>query len=225
MKKIYVNSETLNEAVSYLNDDITFFGFLSHAKSFLKNLLKSPSDANVDDYLKKNGLNRKDLINKMIERGIIEKETEINERENDDKFLISYKIPKKNFERKMKRLYSSLFDDTDNKINEDCASGGATGGGATGCCNALTGTGNVFNSENDADGTYDVKLGNVQRRKIHVTEAQYKMLKEMGTVDAGNYQYDVPLKFNNGNDPAYDHKNMMAKSFPNKKKGIRYKNK
>ena len=27
----------------------------------------------------------------------------------------------------------------------------------------------------------------------------------MGTSDVGNYQYDVPLNFNGGNDPTYNH--------------------
>lgn len=219
MRKIYVNSEILNEAVSYLNDDITFFGFISHIKSFLKDLLKSPSNANIDDYLKRHGLNRKDLINQMLERGIIEKETKITGDKND-KFSILYKIPKRNFERKIKRLYSSLFE-MDNSIidiKEDSASGG---GGATGCCGVF-GDGGINNNN---EGSYVPKLGNnVLRRKIHITKEQCEMLKEMGTFDAGNYQYDVPMKFNNGNNPTYNHKNMMEKSFP-KKKGVRYKNK
>ena len=58
MKRIYVNTDVLNEAVAYLNNEITFFGFLSHTKAFLKNLLLSPLTADVDDYLKDNGLHR-----------------------------------------------------------------------------------------------------------------------------------------------------------------------
>ena len=49
MKRIYVNKETLKEAVDYLNNEITFFGFLSHTKTFLKELLTNPINANTDD--------------------------------------------------------------------------------------------------------------------------------------------------------------------------------
>ena len=42
MKRIFVNKETLKEAVDYLNNEITFFGFLSHTKAFLKELLTNP---------------------------------------------------------------------------------------------------------------------------------------------------------------------------------------
>ena len=51
------------------------------------------------------------------------------------------------------------------------------------------------------------------------------MLKETTTTNVGDYQYDVPLNFNNGKDPAYNHKNMIAKGVPNKKIGVREKRK
>ena len=50
------------------------------------------------------------------------------------------------------------------------------------------------------------------------------MLKEINTMNAGNYQYDVPFGCDK-NDPAFDHKNIMSKSFQNKKKGVRLKQK
>ena len=117
----------------------------------------------------------------------------------------------------MRRLYTSLFEI--HKINEDIISEDgegvsmSSGNGASGCNNVLQGGGGQFES-----GEYVPKVGNVQRRKIYVTEEQAKILQEMGIGDAGDYQYDVPFKFNGGNDPAYDHTNMMAKSFPGKKK-------
>ena len=217
MKTIYVKEDTLNEAVAYLNNEITFYGFLSHTKKFLKELLVNPLNADVDEYLKDNGINRKTLILALIEKNIIEKETKIEDKNGSDKFTLSYKIPKRNFERKMRRLYTSLFEI--HKINEDIISEDgegvsmSNGNGASGCNNVLQGGGGQFES-----GEYVPKVGNVQRRKIYVTEEQAKILQEMGIGDAGDYQYDVPFKFNGGNDPAYDHTNMMAKSFPGKKK-------
>ena len=210
MKTIYVNESILNEAVAYLNDEMTFFGFLSHIKAFLKQLLTSPISADIDDYLKKHGLEKKELLKQLIERNIIIKDTKIENSNSKDNFMISYKVPKQNFERKMRRLFSFLFEKNEiqeSKIIKETDCGGAMQGGGT----------------NPDAGQYVKPFGKIQRRKIYVTEKQAEMLKEMGTTDAGNYQYDVPLNFNNGNDPAYDHKNMFAKGFPNKKRGVRKK--
>lgn len=210
MKRIYVNTDVLNEAVAYLNNEITFFGFLSHTKAFLKNLLLSPLTADVDDYLKDNGLNREAFINTLLAKNIIEKETKIEDNNGTDKFIVSFKIPKRNFERKMRRLYSTLFEQHEiqesKTINEtDCA--GAMQGGGT----------------NPDAGTFVTPLTKVQRRRIYITNEQLDILKETSTTDTGDYQYDVPLNFNGGNDPAYNHKNMIAKGVPNKKIGVRSK--
>ena len=202
-KKIYVKSDTLKEAVDYINDEITFFGFLSNVKGFLKELLINPTTADVNDYLKRHGVERKVLLDELLKRDIVNKETKIEEINGKDKFHISFKIPKHNFERKMKRLYSFLFEK--NEIAESVIF--EEGGGS-----------------NPDAGQFIQPIGKVQRRKIYVTNEQYKMLKEMGTVDAGNYQYDVPFG-SDKNDPAFDHKNMIEKGVPHKKKGVRLKNK
>lgn len=213
MKTIYVKKEVLKETVDYLNNEMTFFGFLSHVKNFLKQLLVNPIYADIDDYLKDNNLERKELLNLLISRNIIEKETKIDDKEGKDKFYVSYKIPKRNFERKMRRLYSSLYEK--NEINEnDLIS-------ETDCGGAMQGGG-----ENPDAGQFIQPLGKVQRRKIYLTKEQAEFLKEMTTHDAGNYQYDVPLNFNNGNDPAYNHTNIIEPNFSSynkKKKGVRKK--
>jgi hypothetical protein len=221
MKRIYVNKETLKEAVDYLNNEITFFGFLSHTKTFLKELLVNPINANIDDYLQNNGLDRKTLLDALMARNIVEKETKIEEKNGSDAFSISYKIPKRNFERKMRRLYSSLFEK--NEISESATIV------ETDCGGAMQGGG-----ENPSAGQYEVPLKNkngqfpIQRKQtkiVYLTNEQCQMLKEMGTSDAGNYQYDVPLNFNGGNDPTYNHENMIAKGVPGKKIGVRKKTK
>jgi hypothetical protein len=118
MKNIYVSEGALTEAVAYLNNEITFFGFLSHTKAFLKELLVNPLNADTDEYLKEHGMDRKTLIGVLLEKGIVEKETKIEDKNGSDKFLVSYKIPKRNFERKMRRLYATLFEK--NEIQESC---------------------------------------------------------------------------------------------------------
>lgn len=208
MKKIYVKKNILNEAVDYLNNEITFFGFLSHVKYYLKQLLVNPLYADIDEYLKQHGIERNVLLKQLIDRGIVIKETKIEDNNGKDKFSISYKIPKRNFERKIKRLYMTLFEQ-DDIINED---------GATSCGSAMQGGG-----LNPDAGQYTKPFGKVQRRKIYITNEQCDILKEIATHDVGNYQYDTPFKFNNGNDPTYNHENMIAKGIFTKKKGVRKK--
>jgi hypothetical protein len=208
MKKIYVNSETLNEAVSYLNDEITFFGFLSHTKDFLKQILTNPLNADVDEYLKKQGLDRKQLLNLLLDKNIVEKETKIDDKSGKDKFAVKYNIPKRNFERKMRRLYSSLFEK--NEIKESFI----TEDGEGGCCGVGGGA-----TSADASGQVIGKLPGekVQRRTIYVTNEQADLLKETDTQSAGDYEYDVAFNFNNGNDPTFNHQNMIAGGVPKKK--------
>jgi predicted transcriptional regulator len=217
MKTIYVNKELFKEAMDYLNRDITFYEFLSYTKAFLKQLLSNPTGADIEPYLKENGLTRESLLNSLMNKGIVERETKIDEVNGSDKFSISYRIPKKNFERKMRRLFSQLFEK--NEISESIITEDGEGG-ATSCGSAMQGGG----SNPDA-GQFLQPIGKVQRRKIYLTQEQADMLKETATQDAGNYQYDVPLNFNNGNDPTYNHKDIIASSIPKKKKVVRRKNK
>lgn len=216
MKRIYVNNEVLSEAVAYLNNEITFFGFLSHTKAFLKELLVSPLTADIDDYLKDNGLERETFISSLLSKNILEKETKIETQNDSDKFMISYKVPKRNFERKIRRLYATLFEQ--NEIQESCLS--EIDLNETDCAGAMQGGGT-----NPDAGQFTAPIGKVQRRRIYVTNEQLDIIKETATSDAGDYQYDVPLNFNNGKDPAYNHTNMIAKGIPNKKIGIRQKKK
>lgn len=212
MKTIYVNNKVLQEAVDYLNDEITFFGFISHVKHFLKQLLLSPSTADIDEYLKKHGLDRKELVNLFIEKGVVEKETKIENKGDKDKFILTYKIPKQNFERKLRRIYISLFEK--NEISESIALKETDCGGVM-----------QAGGSNPDSGQYTTPLGRVQRRKIYLTKEQSDFLKETATHDAGNYQYDVPLNLTDKNDPTLNHNNMIANGIPNKKKGIRKKTK
>ena len=217
MRTIYVNKELFEEAMDYLNRDITFYEFLSYTKAFLKQLLTNPMGADIDSYLKENGLTRDSLVNALMDRNIIERETKIEDINGKDNFSISYKIPKKNFDRKMRRLFSQLFEK--HEISESLISE-EDGGGATSCASTMQGGGS-----NPEAGQFLQPLGKVQRRKIYLTQEQADILKETATQDAGNYQYDVPLNFNNGNDPAFNHQNMISDGIPKKKKGVRRKNK
>lgn len=120
----------------------TFYEFMTKAKNFIDGLLKSPMGKDDDEFFKKLGYDRKKLIDKMGSDGIIVKKENITEKPNADGkkvafYQVSYSVPRKDFEKKVKAFYDKEMGKK-RKIEEcDCA--GCTGdagdflGGATNC--------------------------------------------------------------------------------------------
>ena len=204
MKTIIINERQafiLKEA----NKEMTYYAFLSHVKSYLKKLLTDPISAQPDDFLKNYGLDGKELNSKLTDNNIIIKNEKIDSSGDKDMFSITYKIPRQNFERKMKRLYSSLFEsnivDEEILVETDC--GGAMQGGG--------GNPNAGQFEQPIFGKP------LRRKTLYVTQEQYdklQSLKEEAVMNtpAGDFGYDAPAFAKKG-DPTLDHKNMMKKSF------------
>lgn len=165
--KIYINESCYNR-LSEAIEKPSFFTFFEEMKTFIYTLLTHPSEASLSFKMKANGLNKSGLIKMMIKRGIIEQDSTVGETENEigqTQAVIKtvYRVPKKNFVRKMKRLYAQLFDkdsylnDSDDIISEDEVGGDMGFGGAT-------------SSNVSSAAMYDVPLGKVQRRKIYNTK-------------------------------------------------------
>ena len=194
MKTIIIN-ERQTTLLKEANKEMTYYAFLSHVKSYLKKLLTDPISAQPDDFLKNYGLGGKELNSKLTDNNIIIKNEKIDSSGEKDMFKISYKIPRQNFERKMKRLYSSLFEsnivDEEILVETDCSSSGPV---------------------------EQPLFGKPLRRKtLYVTQEQYdklQSLKEEAVMNTpvGDFGYDAPAFAEKG-DPTLDHKNMMKKSF------------
>lgn len=208
MKTVIVNKKQFNvlkENYSEMNKEMTFFAFLSHVKSYLKQLLTNPINTTPDMFLISYGLDNPKLLTNLLDNNIIIKSEKIINDGDNDKFSISYKIPRENFERKMKRLYSNLFETNiieGTTLTED-GEGAAMGGTSAAACNDSAPITPLF--------------GKPIRRKIYVTKEQYDRLEKIkeSTVmntPIGDFGYDAP-PFADKNDPAYDHNNMMKKSF------------
>jgi 8-oxo-dGTP pyrophosphatase MutT (NUDIX family) len=117
-------------------DEVTFYEFFVKVKGFLKELLNNPIEAKPDVFFRKQGITKGMLMNKMMDRDIIHKDEDIKEITDDDGNLksyhhLQYKIPKKNFERKIRRLYMYFFENgkgkkiTESAVNQ-CYSSVAT---------------------------------------------------------------------------------------------------
>lgn len=105
-------------------EEVTFYKFFTEVKNFLKKLLDDPIGAKPSKFFKENDISKKKLLNKMLDRGIIKKKETIDEPNDADgnkksMHYLSYSIPKKDFERKIKRLYDYFFDNEGNKKKLD----------------------------------------------------------------------------------------------------------
>lgn len=169
-KKIIFNENTISLFES-LSEEVTYYNFLSHIKSFLKDLLVNPATAKPSAILLSKGLNRNRLIDVMLKRGIITRDESIND-DDEPTYTVKYNIPKKNFDKKIKRLYSKFFEvniPSSQKINED-------------------GEGGVTNAS--SSGQFSQPVFPIQRRKIYLPKS---MQEATATSSVGNYQYDVPF--------------------------------
>lgn len=145
-------------------EETTYYRFLSEVKGFLSRLLKNPINANVSEYLKERDFNKSKLIRVLLKRDVIERHENILTPEKSDKnvveYTVYYKVKRKDFERKIKKIYIQYFEKNVPKkedINEtSCGAcmGGATSTSSVGSDTTLGYTG------------YAAPFGDIQRRTI-----------------------------------------------------------
>lgn len=114
-------------------EEMTRYAFISHMEDFMKKLLTDPQKAEPDDFLKSFGLEGPVCLELLLKRNgendpesaIITRKERIVKGEPDeegnpgkDMFSIKYRIPRKDYTRKMRNAYISLFENytCDNKI-------------------------------------------------------------------------------------------------------------
>ena len=200
MKTIILNEKQME----ILKEGMDRHSFISHVKDYLKQLFKNPIYAKPDSFLIANGLDGETLKKHLEDKNIIVKHTSIKNDGGKDMFHVRYSLSTNDGDRPLRRLYAELFESNiieNTVLNE------------TDCCFAL-GDGGVDSN----NGTYETTLTKTpQRRKtIYITKEQYDMLREEAVMDTaiGDFGYDAP-PFKKKKDPAYNHKNMMKKSFNN----------
>lgn len=188
MKKVIYISESKLPILKESENEVTFYSFFTNIKDFIQELLVDPINAKPNDFLKSHGFNKSGLIKKLMDRDIINRKENIKEVPNgmvedgkqESMYSVQYKVPKKNFERKIHRLYSRLFEanvfnnqesmiedilnmDNDNaykdrggldKVVTEDGEGSMAFGGAT-------------NANISAAAMYDVPMGGVQRKKFY----------------------------------------------------------
>jgi hypothetical protein len=117
--KIYLKEDKLI-LIKESEEKVTFYKFFTEVKNFIKDLLEDPIGAKPSEFFKNHGISRSILLNKMMDRDIISKKENIDEPNDADGKMksmhyLQYRVPKKNFEQKIKRLYSYFFENEKRK--------------------------------------------------------------------------------------------------------------
>ena len=111
MKTIKLNESQLNE----LSDatKLTEYKFYNNVQRFLSDLLRDPVGAKVPFLLQANNIGRNQLLYHLKSNGIINRHQKISDRDSQGnpktaKMIIKYSVPKKDFAKKMKKLFIAL---------------------------------------------------------------------------------------------------------------------
>ena len=112
-RKVYINESQLHVIEE---SRMTFFRFFYSVKEFIKNLLQDPVGARPSELLTSNGFGNESLRQALIDDGIIVRKETIDEPNGEDwkphsMYHISYKVPKTDFKKKIRKLYKDNFKD------------------------------------------------------------------------------------------------------------------
>jgi hypothetical protein len=114
------------------HDEMTRYAFISHMEDYMKKLLTNPLKADIDEFLKSHGIDGPRAMEILTKRtdpndensSIVIKKTAIKDNGTDengkrlkDTFSVKYRIPRKDYTKKMRNLYISLFE---SNIVEGC---------------------------------------------------------------------------------------------------------
>lgn len=123
--KVYINEDKLILIKEDNEEEVTFYKFFTEVKNFIKKLLDDPIDAKPSKFFSEHDISKKTLLNKLMDKDIIAKKENIDEPNDADgnkksMHYIQYRVPRKNFENKIKKLYKYFFEDgKKKKIDED----------------------------------------------------------------------------------------------------------
>jgi hypothetical protein len=150
---------------------VTFYRFLSEVRAFLSRLVSDPVNAMPSKFLKDNGFSKKKLVNELIKRGVLTRNEKIltpdKTGEEQVKYSVQYKVKRKDFETKIKRIYIKFFEkNVPEKSHIDECEGAGDGGAVAGDGGASIGGTSSFSVGADTtrgDVGHDVVFGMINR--------------------------------------------------------------
>lgn len=112
--------------------EMTRYAFISHMKDYMKELLKNPLKADTDEFLHGFGIDGPSALKMLVKKtdpnddysAVVIRTERIKDngydedgKRNKDAFEVKYKIPRKDFKKKLRNLYINLFEQN---IVENC---------------------------------------------------------------------------------------------------------
>ena len=190
-KRIIILNETDVQRLRKISEDynremeMTEQKFYSNICNFISQLLQDPVNAQPSILLKTNGLSRSLLLKYLLGSGTLIRDERISDKNENGEpktatMMVKFRCPKKNFDRKIQKLYMRFFEKNlpqrqihlrGGEINEE-GEGGAMGGATSA----------------SSSGQFIQPFGCVQKRKMP-TEIE----ETTTTMNTGNYQYTVPF--------------------------------
>jgi hypothetical protein len=119
MKTIYINENSIPGVKSLLaesEEKMSFLFFYEQVRDFIKDLLTDPMGAVPSKPLRIRGLHNGKLRKMLRDAGIIQMKENIDEPHSEEtgeiesRYYLSYKVPKKDFKKKIRRLYQKIFE-------------------------------------------------------------------------------------------------------------------
>ena len=152
MRKIIIKEEQLDfikKNQAYVNNNSLQI-FNKEIKKFLYCIL-TDSNKEISDYWRVNGVKKGDLFRLLKRYGIITEIQPDNSDDNPQESKVKIMVPKRNFNKKINRLYYELFDDLEPGVIMTEDGEGGDGGGTS--CSSV-------------GGSFEGPLFGIQRRKI-----------------------------------------------------------
>lgn len=182
-RKVIVVTESMADILKK-EIEMTEYKFQVGIKKFLHDLLVDPVNAQVPDVFRYYDYNRSRLISLLRSNDLLRKSERISDKDEfgNDKtatMQVKYRVPKKNFDRKIRNLYIKMFERNipspsyeDTELSEDS---GAAMCGATSA---------------DSSGQFSQPVFPLQRRTMY---GNNEIEEGTTTSSVGDYQYDVPF--------------------------------
>jgi hypothetical protein len=120
MKLVYIK-ESKVDVLRESEEELTFWRFFVEVKKFITELLTDPIHARPSVVLVSHGLDNDTLRKKLQDEAVIVKSENIDEPHDEitgkieSRYYLSYKVPKKDFKKKLRRLYQKYVE---SKVNE-----------------------------------------------------------------------------------------------------------
>ena len=184
-KVIVINESDMSRLSDFI--EMTEQKFHSNIRRFISQLLQDPVNAQPSDLLKMHGYNRSILLKYLLcgNNPILIRDEHISDKDENGEpktatMMVKFRCPKKNFDRKLQKLFIKLFEKNlpprrkhtnEEELNEE-GEGGACGGATSAA----------------SSGQFSQPVFPMMRRKMP-TEIE----ETTATTNTGNYQYTVPF--------------------------------